>query len=100
MSTDPLGDALGHGEPGAQPVTPPAAGQTAPGSAQQGYSPPQGAAGGYQAPSAYETTQPEAAWPASEPERSLFERRPEILVAAAAAGGFIAAQVLGRIRGR
>ncbi|HVP01942.1 MAG TPA: hypothetical protein VMT10_05180 [Solirubrobacteraceae bacterium] len=34
------------------------------------------------------------------PERPLTERRPEILVGAALAGGFVAAQILGRIRGR
>lgn len=34
------------------------------------------------------------------PQRSITETRPEILVGAAAAGGFIVAQILGRIRGR
>jgi hypothetical protein len=33
-------------------------------------------------------------------ERSLFEKRPEILIGLATAGGFVAAQVLGRMRGR
>ena len=32
--------------------------------------------------------------------RSLLEKRPEILIGAATAGGFVAAQILGRIRGR
>ncbi|HEY5142799.1 MAG TPA: hypothetical protein VII98_04815 [Solirubrobacteraceae bacterium] len=34
------------------------------------------------------------------PARPITETRPEILVGAALAGGFIAAQILGRIRGR
>jgi hypothetical protein len=41
--------------------------------------------------------------PAYEPppvERPLLEKRPEILIGLAAAGGFVAAQVLGRMRGR
>jgi hypothetical protein len=41
--------------------------------------------------------------PAFEPvsaDRSLFEKRPEILVGLATAGGFVAAQILGRMRGR
>ncbi len=38
--------------------------------------------------------------PPVEPQRSIVETRPEILVGAAAAGGFIVAQILGRIRGR
>lgn len=101
MSTDPLGDALGHGEAAAPPSSSQPAG-AASAAGQQPYTQPQGAAGpsGYQAPSAYEPQQPEAAWPEPEPERSLFERHPEILVGAAAAGGFIFAQVLGRVRGR
>ena len=33
-------------------------------------------------------------------ERSLLEKRPEILIGAATVGGFVAAQILGRIRGR
>ena len=101
MSTDPLGDALGHGEAAATPPPAPSA-DPASAAGQQAYSQPQGATGAsaYQAPSAYEPQQPGAAWPEPEPERSLLERRPEILVGAAAAGGFIFAQVLGRIRGR
>ena len=104
MSTDPLGEALGGADapaapqPG-QPVTPQqAAGQPAQPTAQP--------AGGYQAAPAYEAPpaydpQPSApAWDEPVPERSLLERRPEILVGAALAGGFIAAQLLGRIRGR
>jgi hypothetical protein len=35
-----------------------------------------------------------------EPKRPITETRPEILVGAAAAGGFVLAQILGRIRGR
>jgi hypothetical protein len=41
--------------------------------------------------------------PAYEPapaERSLLEKRPEILIGIATAGGFVAAQILGRMRGR
>ncbi len=34
------------------------------------------------------------------PGRPITETRPEILVGAALAGGFVAAQILGRIRGR
>ncbi|CAB4917535.1 unannotated protein [freshwater metagenome] len=37
--------------------------------------------------------------PAAEP-RPLTEARPEILIGAAAAGGFIFAKLLGRVRGR
>ena len=102
MSTDPLGEALGGADapaapqPG-QPVTPqqPAA---QPGGAQPagGYQ----AAPAYQAPSAYDPQPSAPAWDEPAQERSLFERRPEILVGAALAGGFIAAQLLGRIRGR
>jgi len=33
-------------------------------------------------------------------ERSLLEKRPEILIGLATAGGFVAAQILGRMRGR
>ncbi|MSX02276.1 MAG: hypothetical protein F2813_03840 [Actinobacteria bacterium] len=40
------------------------------------------------------------AFEAHAPERTLLEKRPEILVGLAAAGGFVAAQLLGRIRGR
>ncbi len=46
---------------------------------------------------------PAAASPAFEvPEmpRPLTESRPEILIAAAAAGGFVLAKLLGRLRGR
>jgi hypothetical protein len=38
--------------------------------------------------------------PPVEPKRPITETRPEILVGAAAAGGFVLAQILGRIRGR
>ena len=98
MSTDPLGDAIGRSEP-AQPA-PGVAAPAQPGpppEAPVSEAPP---AGAYQAPSAYETQPPQAAWPEPEVERPLVERRPEILVGAALAGGFIAAQLLGRIRGR
>jgi len=102
MSTDPLGDAIGRSAP-AQPGTPgapdaadapltPGAGTPDPG--------PAGPGAGYQAPSAYEPQPAQAAWAEPEAERPLVERRPEILVGAALAGGFLAAQVLGRIRGR
>jgi hypothetical protein len=37
--------------------------------------------------------------PAADP-RPLTEARPEILIGAAAAGGFILAKLLGRVRGR
>jgi hypothetical protein len=33
-------------------------------------------------------------------ERPLLEKRPEILIGLATAGGFVAAQILGRMRGR
>lgn len=109
MSTDPLGEALGRGEAASPPEAPvpgPVPDPAAAGGAQAGGQPAQapsaapGATAGYQAPSAYEPQQPDPAWPQPEAERSIFERRPEILVGAAAAGGFLAAQVLGRIRGR
>ena len=92
MSTDPLGEALGGSEPAAAPQPGQPAGQA------------QGTAG-YQAPPAYEAppvqeSQPAAAWEEPQPERSLLERRPEILVGAAMAGGFVFAQLLGRVRGR
>lgn len=38
--------------------------------------------------------------PPQEPHKPITETRPEILVGAAAAGGFVLAQILGRIRGR
>ena len=38
--------------------------------------------------------------PPAEPQRPITDTRPEILVGAAAAGGFIVAQILGRLRGR
>lgn len=38
--------------------------------------------------------------PPVEPPRPITDTRPEILVGAAAAGGFIVAQILGRLRGR
>ena len=105
MSTDPLGEALGGADapaapqPG-QPVTPqqPAAQTGQPAGAQPagGYQ----AAPAYQAPSAYDPQPSAPVWDEPAQERSLFERRPEILVGAALAGGFIAAQLLGRIRGR
>lgn len=38
--------------------------------------------------------------PAVEPKRPITETRPEILLGAAAAGGFVLAKVLGAIRGR
>ena len=62
------------GQPAAAPVyTPPAA-------SQQQFTPP-----------VYEPTPL---------ERPLLEKRPEILIGAATVGGFVAAQILGRIRGR
>jgi len=102
MSTDPLGEALGGGEapaapqPG-QPVTP-----QQPAAQPDGAQPAGGyqAAPAYQAPSAYDPQSSAPAWDEPVQERSLVERRPEILVGAALAGGFIAAQLLGRIRGR
>lgn len=104
MSTDPLGEALGAGEPPAAvqpgqpapPVTPqpgPAAGQPTAGPAYQ-------AAPAYQPSSANDPQPAQPAWSEPGQERSLVERRPEILVGAALAGGFLAAQLLGRIRGR
>ena len=76
------------GQPAAAPVyRPPVAAQPAaapvdqpPAPAQQQFTPPV-----YQPPVA---------------ERSLLEKRPEILIGAATVGGFVAAQILGRIRGR
>ena len=38
--------------------------------------------------------------PPAEPPRPITDTRPEILVGAAAAGGFLVAQILGRLRGR
>lgn len=106
MSTDPLGQALGSAEAPA-PAQPGAApGQPQSGTAQEAtgasqYAPPaHQASPPYQAPAAYDPQPAQPAWEGPQPERSLLERRPEILVGAAMAGGFIAAQVLGRIRGR
>ena len=123
MSTDPLGAALGAGnpnppaapgepgQPGAgRPVVPPAgappeapgAGAATPGTASPGTGAgqPQGEPS-YQAPPAYEPPPAASAWDGPvEPERPLLERRPEILVGVALAGGFLAARVLGRVRGR
>jgi hypothetical protein len=95
MSTDPLGEALGGGHAAAAQPGQPAA---QPGGAQPAGGPQ--AAPAYQAPSAYEPQPSAPAWDEPVPERSLVERRPEILVGAALAGGFVAAQLLGRIRGR
>jgi hypothetical protein len=55
------------------------------------------------APTGPEPTQATAALPPpltppAEPERSVIETRPEILVGAAAAGGFLLAKILGRLR--
>ncbi len=117
MSTDPLGEALGGGDaPAAQQPGQPAAqsGQSAtqpgapgqpaaqPGTEPAGAQPAADyqAAPAYQAPSAYDPQPSAPAWDEPVHERSLVERRPEILVGAALAGGFIAAQLLGRIRGR
>jgi hypothetical protein len=112
MSTDPLGQALGSAEapatarPGAAPGQPqPGTAQEAAGASQQAppahQDPPAPQASPpYQAPSAYDPQPAQPAWEGPQPERSLLERRPEILVGAAMAGGFIAAQLLGRIRGR
>ncbi len=102
MSTDPLGEALGAGEPPAsaqpgQPAgqpTPPVTPQPGPEAGQPAAAP------AYQAPSAYDPQTAQPAWSEPGQERSLVERRPEILVGAALAGGFLAAQLLGRIRGR
>ena len=55
---------------------------------------PTGAPGGPEAVQTPPPLQPPA------PARPITETRPEILVGAALAGGFIAAQILGRIRGR
>lgn len=106
MSTDPLGQALGSAEAPA-PAQPGAApGQPPPGTAQEAAGashqdpPAHQASPPYQAPSAYDPQPAQPAWEGPQPERSLLERRPEILVGAAMAGGFIAAQLLGRIRGR
>ena len=38
--------------------------------------------------------------PPVEPRRPITETRPEILLGAAAAGGFVLAKVLGAVRGR
>ena len=38
--------------------------------------------------------------PPVEPKRPITETRPEILVGAAAAGGFVLAKLLGAVRGR
>ena len=38
--------------------------------------------------------------PPIEPKRPITETRPEILVGAAAAGGFVLAKLLGAVRGR
>ena len=104
MSTDPLGEALGTGEPSAAPQDGQAAGPSSQAGPESGVGAP--AASGYRPPEPYRSPSPydgqpaEAAWSEPQPERSLLERRPEIMVGAAMAGGFIAAQVLGRIRGR
>ena len=110
MSTDPLSEAIGRSEP-AQPAVPapgpqepppaPAHEPPAPDPATPAY---ETAAPAYEPP-AYEPPATAAApgsepWSAPDPERPLLERRPEILVGAALAGGFIAAQLLGRARGR
>ena len=108
MSTDPLGEALGGGDATPapqpdQPVTPqqPAAQPAQPGQP-AGAQPAAGhqSASAYQASSAYDPQPSAPAWDEPVPERSLVERRPEILVGAALAGGFIVAQLLGRVRGR
>jgi len=67
------------GQPAAAPTYEP------PIAAQQQFMPPAGEPPTYQPPPA---------------ERSLFEKRPEILIGLATAGGFVAAQILGRMRGR
>ena len=79
MSSDPNQPPVvpGPREPG-QPAAAPV--YTPPAPAQQEFTPPS-----YQPPVA---------------ERSLLEKRPEILIGAATVGGFVAAQILGRIRGR
>lgn len=38
--------------------------------------------------------------PQAEPKRPITETRPEILLGAAAAGGFVLAKLLGAVRGR
>ena len=38
--------------------------------------------------------------PPVEPQRPITETRPEILVGAAAAGGFVLAKLIGAVRGR
>lgn len=38
--------------------------------------------------------------PQPPPERSITDNRPEILVGAAVAGGFVLAKILGALRGR
>jgi len=50
------------------------------------------------APAEQQFTPPSSQQPVA--ERSLLEKRPEILIGLATAGGFVAAQLLGRIRGR
>ncbi len=61
---------------------------------------------GQAAAPAYEPTlqsAPPYSPPAFEPassERSIVEQRPEILIGLATVGGFVVAQLLGRIRGR
>ena len=79
MSSDPNQPPVvpGPREPG-QPAAAPV--YTPPAPAQQEFTPP--------------SDQPPVA------ERSLLEKRPEILIGAATVGGFVAAQILGRIRGR
>ena len=68
------------GQPAAAPVYAPPAPAPAPAAAQQQFTPP-----------VYEPTPL---------DRPLLEKRPEILIGLATAGGFIAAQILGRMRGR
>ena len=100
MSTDPLGEALGSAEAptAAQPGS--ATGQPQPGPAPGPGGTPHQAPPAYEPSPAYDAQPAQPAWEGPQPERSLLERRPEILVGAAMAGGFIAAQLLGRIRGR
>ena len=105
MSTDPLSEAIGRSEP-AQPAVPATGPQEPPPApAHEPATPDPGTPAYEPAAPAYEP--PAAAadpggepWSAPDPERPLLERRPEILVGAALAGGFIAAQLLGRARGR
>lgn len=111
MSTDPLSEAIGRSEP-AQPSSPaPAPGPQAsaqdPGPEIPPQAPPHEPADAAPAQDAaappYEpppTIPAGEQWAGPDAERSLLERRPEILVGAALAGGFIAAQLLGRARGR